>query len=161
MNMTAVANIRQETLEALPEHVIKHVSFILNDEIYAINAARVNEVLRYTDITPVPGAPGFILGIINLRGNVVTVIDARTVFGLSREEVTPQSRIIVVEIEDFVLGVLVDRVAAVVDLNQHEIEVPPSTGQEASARFIQGVYNEDDQLLILVDFGRVVELLPR
>jgi purine-binding chemotaxis protein CheW len=161
MNMTVVSNVRQETQETMPQHVIKHVSFMLNGETYAVNAARVNEVLRYTDITPVPGAPGFILGIINLRGNVVTVIDARTVFGLAREEVTPQTRIIVVEIEDFVLGVLVDRVAAVLDLDQHEIEVPPSTGQDASARFIQGVYNEGNQLLILVDFGRVVELLPR
>lgn len=147
--------------EELPRNVIKHVSFALGEETYAINAARVNEVLRYTEITPVPGAPSFILGIINLRGNVVTVIDARTVFALPGRDVTSQSRIIVVEVEDFIVGVLVDRVAAVVDLDETAMEIAPNTGQDASARFIQGVYNQEDLLLILVGFDRIVELLPR
>ena len=65
------------------------------------------------------------------------------------------------EIEDFALGIVVDKVSAIVDLNAQEIETPPATGDETSARFIQGVYNEDDELLILVDFSRVTELLPR
>ncbi|MDO8907175.1 MAG: chemotaxis protein CheW [Pseudohongiella sp.] len=145
---------------AEPLDMIKHVSFELGDETYAINAARVNEVLRYTEITPVPGSAYFILGIINLRGNVVTVIDARTVFGLPTLDHTHNSRIIVVEIEDFVLGILVDRVAEVIDLNKHAIEIAPATSQDASSRFIQGVYNENNHLMILVDFSRVTELLP-
>jgi purine-binding chemotaxis protein CheW len=143
-----------------PLDMIKHVSFELGDETYAINAARVNEVLRYTEITPVPGSAYFILGIINLRGNVVTVIDARTVFGLPTLNHTQHSRIIVVEIEDFVLGILVDRVAEVIDLNKHAIESAPATSQDASSRFIQGVYNQNNHLIILVDFSRVIELLP-
>lgn len=142
-----------------PLDMIKHVSFDLGEETYAINAARVNEVLRYTEITPVPGSAYFILGIINLRGNVVTVIDARTVFGLPTLEHTQNSRIIVVEIEDFVLGILVDRVAEVIDLNKHAIEIAPATSQDASSRFIQGVYNQEEHLMILVDFSRVTELL--
>lgn len=142
-------------------HLIKHVSFTLDGETYAINAASVNEVLRYTEITPVPGAPAFILGIINLRGNVVTVINGRGVFGLPNHAVSEQSRIIVVDIEDFALGIVVDKVSAIVDLNAREIETPPATGDENGARFIQGVYNQDDELLILVDFSRVTELLPR
>lgn len=161
MSSIQALTVDQQSDDKIPHQHIKHVSFALGDEAYAINAARVNEVLRYTEITPVPGAPGFILGIINLRGNVVTVIDARAVFSLPADVVTPQSRIIVVEIEDFVLGVLVDRVAAVVDLDETLIEVPPQTGQNGSARFIQGVYNQGDDLLILVDFSRAIELLPR
>lgn len=161
MNTSQALTVAQHEGDELPQTVIKHVSFALGEETYAISAARVNEVLRYTEITPVPGAPDFILGIINLRGNVVTVIDARSVFALPPRDLTPQSRIIVVEIEDFILGVLVDRVAAVVDLNENAIETAPNTGHDAASRFIQGVYNEEDVLLILVDFGRVVELLPR
>jgi purine-binding chemotaxis protein CheW len=144
-----------------PLEIIKYVSFELAGEIYALNAARVYEVLRYTEITHVPGAPSFILGIINLRGNVVTVIDARSVFGLSSASHNQQSRIIVVEIEDFVLGILVDRVAEVIDLNQTAIETAPATGQDDSSRFIQGVYNEAEQMIILVDFSRVMDLVPR
>jgi len=65
-----------------------------------------------------------------------------------------------VEIGDFMLGVVVDRVSAIVDLNADEIETPPATGDVAGARFIRGIYNEDGQLMILVDFSRVIELLP-
>lgn len=160
-----LAMTRDNSLQATPTaadplDMIKHVSFELMDEAYAINAARVNEVLLYTEITPVPGSAYFILGIINLRGNVVTVIDARTIFGLPAREATAQSRIIVVEVEDFVLGILVDRVAEVVDLNKHAIETAPATSQDASTRFIQGLYNQNEQLMILVDFSTVLELLP-
>lgn len=143
-----------------PDSVIKHVSFCVGDETYAVVASKVHEVLRVSEITPVPGAPRFILGIINLRGNVVTVMDARHTFDLPSAEVTPQSRIIVVEVEDFSLGILVDRVAAVVDLDEKTIETAPQTGQEAGSLFIQGVYNDEEQMLILVDFSRVMDMIP-
>jgi len=146
--------------ETETQHLTKYLSFMLGGEQYALSAANINEVLRYSDITPVPGAPGFILGIINLRGDVVTVIDARAVFGLQPHLIAPQSRIIVVEIEDFIAGVLVDQVAAVIDLDASCIEAAPHTGEEASARFIQGVYNVDEALYILVDFAKLTELLP-
>jgi purine-binding chemotaxis protein CheW len=160
MPNTVIAEHGSYTATDSSAHLIKHVSFTLGEETYAISAARVNEVLRYTEITPVPGAPAFILGIINLRGNVVTVINGRGVFGLPDHTSSEQSRIIVVEIGDFMLGVVVDRVSAIVDLNADEIETPPATGDVAGARFIRGIYNEDGQLMILVDFSRVIELLP-
>lgn len=146
-------------------HLIKYVSFMLNAERYALSAAKISEVLRYTDITPVPGSPDFILGIINLRGNVVTVVDARTMFGLERRPPARQSRIIVVEIEDFIAGVLVDQVAAVIDLDASCIDAAPDTGDPAAVRFIRGVYNmemdgNENALYILVDFDKVTELLP-
>lgn len=161
MNTQAKLAVAHEASAVAPLDTIKHVSFELGEETYAINAARVNEVLRYTEITPVPGSAHFILGIINLRGNVVTVIDARTAFGLPMLDHTQNSRIIVVEIEDFVLGILVDRVAEVIDLDKNAIETAPATSQDESSRFIQGVYNQDEHLLILVDFERVTELLKR
>lgn len=143
-----------------PLDMIKHVSFKLANETYALNAAKVNEVLRYTEITPVPGSAHFILGIINLRGNVVTVIDARRVFGMPDVEQTQSSRIIVVDIEEFVVGILVDRVAEVIDLNKNMIEIAPATSQDPSTKFITGLFNSDDQLIIIVDFSRVIDLLP-
>jgi purine-binding chemotaxis protein CheW len=142
-------------------HMIKHLSFGLGEYGYAINSLHVNEVLRCSEITPVPGSAYFILGIMNLRGNVVTVIDARRVFGLPALKHTPISRIIVVQIEDFALGILVDRVGEVVDLNKQAIEPAPFTSQHDSARFIQGLYYQHEHLMILVDFRRVMELLPR
>ncbi len=137
---------------------VKFVTFLLGNESYAVHASSVNEVLRYTDITPVPGAPGYILGIINLRGDVLTVIDTREVFGLPPQEFTNHSRIVVVELEDCVVGVLVDRVAEVVDLHESGIEPSPNTGNDYAARFMKGVYHHNDNLLVLVDFSQLSSL---
>jgi len=150
--------VSQSAQRELNTTTAKFVTFVLNDETYAVNASRVNEVLRYTEITPVPGAPNFVLGIINLRGDVLTVIDTREVFGLIPQEVTSQSRIVVVELEDFAVGVLVDRVAAVIDLQESKIEPPPHTGSDNAARFIQGVYHYEEELLVLVNFTRMSTL---
>lgn len=148
----------QTAPQELNNATVKFVTFMLGDETYAVNASFVNEVLRYTEITPVPGAPDFVLGIINLRGDVLTVIDTREVFGLSSHEVTSQSRIVVVELEDYAVGVLVDRVAAVVDLQEGSIEPSPNTGNDSAARFIQGVYHYNDDLLVLVNFSKITTL---
>ncbi|MDW2105417.1 chemotaxis protein CheW, partial [Vibrio sp. 1580] len=123
---------------------------------YGINVMQVREVLRYTEIAPVPGAPDYVLGIINLRGNVVTVIDTRSRFGLMEGEVTDNTRIIVIESERQVIGILVDSVAEVVYLRSSEIDTTPSVGTDESAKFIQGVSNRDGKLLILVDLNKLL-----
>ena len=117
---------------------------------------QVQEVLRYSEIAPVPGAPGYVLGIINLRGNVVTVIDTRQRFGLPSAEVTDNTRIVIIEADKQVVGILVDSVAEVVYLRQSEIETTPNVGNEEAAKFIQGVCNKNDELLILVDLEKMM-----
>ncbi len=136
--------------------VIQWVTFRLEDETYGVNVMQVQEVLRYTEIAPVPGAPDYVLGIINLRGSVVTVIDTRSRFGLAMSEVTDNSRIVIIEVDKQVLGILVDAVSEVVYLNQSEIESAPNVGTEESAKFIQGVCHKDDRLLILVELGKLL-----
>uniref|UniRef100_UPI003F585ACD chemotaxis protein CheW n=1 Tax=Vibrio cholerae TaxID=666 RepID=UPI003F585ACD len=130
------------------------VTFQLEEETYGINVMQVREVLRYTEIAPVPGAPDYVLGIINLRGNVVTVIDTRSRFGLMQGEITDNTRIIVIESERQVIGILVDSVAEVVYLRSSEIDSTPSVGTDESSKFIQGVSNRDGKLLILVDLNK-------
>lgn len=117
---------------------------------------QVQEVLRYSEIAPVPGAPSYVLGIINLRGNVVTVIDTRSRFGLSSSDVTDNTRIVVIEVDGQVVGILVDAVAEVVYLRQSEIETTPNVGNDESAKFIQGVCHKNDELLILVDLEKMM-----
>ena len=92
------------------------VTFRLDDETYGINVMLVQEVLRVTDIAPVPGAPGYVVGIINLRGNVVTVIDTRMRFGLSPNEMNDSTRIVIIESEKQTVGIIVDSVSEVVDI---------------------------------------------
>jgi purine-binding chemotaxis protein CheW len=138
------------------DEVLQWVTFQLEEETYGINVMQVREVLRYTEIAPVPGAPDYVLGIINLRGNVVTVIDTRSRFGLMEGEITDNTRIIVIESERQVIGILVDSVAEVVYLKSSEIDTTPSVGTEESSKFIQGVSNRDGKLLILVDLNKLL-----
>ncbi len=136
--------------------VLQWVTFRLGDESYGINVMQVQEVLRHTDIAPVPGAPGYVLGIINLRGNVVTVIDTRDRFGLPAAEVTDNTRIVIIESDGQVIGIMVDAVTEVVYLRQSEIETAPNVGTDESSRFIQGVCHKNDELLILVDLDKLL-----
>ena len=138
------------------DQVLQWVTFQLEEETYGINVMQVQEVLRYTEIAPVPGAPDYVLGIINLRGNVVTVIDTRTRFGLPVRDVTEQTRIVIIEAEQQVIGILVDSVAEVVYLRTSQIDSAPNVGTEESAKFIQGVSNRDGELLILVDLNKLL-----
>lgn len=138
------------------DEVLQWVTFQLENETYGINVMQVQEVLRYTEIAPVPGAPEYVIGIINLRGNVVTVIDTRSRFGLPSAEETDNSRIVIIEAETQVIGILVDSVAEVVYLRSSEIDTAPNVGTEESAKFIQGVSNRDGQLLILVDLNKLL-----
>ncbi len=132
-------------------------TFRLGEEIYGIDVMRIREVLRFTEITPVPGAPYYVLGIINLRGNVVTVIDTRTRFALQPAEVDNNSRIVIVEVDKQVVGMLVDSVDEVTYLRSNEIEKAPNVGNEETAKFITGVCNKNDELLILIDLERMID----
>ena len=136
--------------------VIQWVTFRLAGETYGINVMQVQEVLRYTEIAPVPGASTHVLGIINLRGNVVTVIDTRVRFGLPRGEVNDNTRIVVIEANTHVIGILVDSVAEVVYLRQSEIDSSPNVGNDESARYIQGVCYKDGELLILIELDKLL-----
>lgn len=136
--------------------MLQWVTFRLGGETYGVNVMQVQEVLRYSEIAPVPGAPGYVLGIINLRGNVVTVIDTRNRFGLPPAEITDHTRVVIIEADNHVVGILVDAVAEVVYLRQSEIETAPNVGNDESARFIQGVCNKNNQLLILVELDKLL-----
>ncbi|MFT4798117.1 MAG: purine-binding chemotaxis protein CheW [Candidatus Azotimanducaceae bacterium] len=148
MNMQAQQNIE--------DPILQWVIFRLDGETYGVNVMQVQEVLRYTEIAPVPGAPEYVLGIINLRGNVVTVIDTRNRFALKEGDITDSTRIVIVETDEHVVGLLVDSVAEVVYLRQSEIENPPNAGHDDSARFIQGVCNKNEELLILVELEKIL-----
>jgi purine-binding chemotaxis protein CheW len=151
-NLLAQSGKGKETTD----QVLQWVTFKLQEETYGINVMQVQEVLRYTDIAPVPGAPMYVLGIINLRGNVVTVIDTRARFGLPPTDVTENSRIVIIEADKQVIGIMVDSVAEVVYLRASEIDTAPNVGTDESAKFIQGVSNRDGELLILVDLNKML-----
>lgn len=141
---------------AVDDSILQWGTFKLAQELYGVNVMQIREVLRYTEITPVPGAPFYVLGIINLRGNVVTVIDTRKRFGLPPAQVDNNSRIVIVEVANQVIGMLVDSVAEVTYLRESEIEITPSVGNEETSKFISGVCNKNGELLILIELERMI-----
>jgi purine-binding chemotaxis protein CheW len=132
------------------------VSFMLGDETYAIDVMKVQEVLKPVEITPVAGSPHYVLGVINLRGNVVTVIDARSRFNLMPIETTRATRIILVEAKEQVVGVLVDRVGEVLQVSKMQIESVPSVSSAEETGNIQGVTTRDDALVEIVDLDKLL-----
>ncbi len=138
------------------DQVTQWVTFNLDQEMYGINVMNVQEVLPCAEIAPVPGAPPFVLGIINLRGNVVTVIDTRMRFGLPTMEDMSKTRVVVIEANDQVAGILVDSVSEVIGVRGSEIDTAPSVGNDDSSRYIYGVVSRENVLLILVDVYKLL-----
>ncbi len=145
-----------QVVDSRSEPKSRWVTFSLENETYGIDVMQIREVLRTPEISPVPGAPSYVLGIINLRGNVVAIIDTRSRFGLPSREVDDASRIVILEAGDYVVGFLVDSVSEVAELDNSEIEPAPDTGSGESARYISGLCNRDRGLLILVDADKLL-----
>jgi purine-binding chemotaxis protein CheW len=137
----------------------QYLTFRLGEEIFALDIAKVREVLDYTNITKVPRTPEFMRGVINLRGNVVPVVDMRLKFGMTKTEQTVNTCIISVEIsvdgDTTVLGVLSDSVQEVLDLGPDQIEPAPRIGTRLKTEFIRGMGKRDDHFVIILDIDKI------
>jgi len=137
----------------------QYLTFRLEDEVFALEISKVREVLDFTAITKVPRTPEFMRGVINLRGNVVPVVDMRLKFGMTKTEKTVNTCIIIVEIaldgDTTVLGALADSVQEVVDLEAGQIEPPPKIGTRLRTEFIRGMGKRDEHFIIILDIDRV------
>lgn len=148
--------MNNQAVDTSNDPILQWVTFRLDNETYGINVMQVQEVLRVTEIAPVPGSPDYVMGIINLRGNVVTVLDTRRRFGLAPNEMDDSTRIVVIEAEENVVGILVDSVSEVVELRRSAVESSPNVGNDESSKYIEGVANHDGELLILVDINKLL-----
>ena len=127
------------------------ISFSVGEEEYGLELARVKEVIRVREITWLPKAPSFVRGIINLRGDVIPIIDLRDEFGLDSREDTAQTRVIVVEIEGRLTGLVVDSASQVVRISADQVDPPPPVPGGFSQELITGVGKLEDRLVILLN----------
>jgi len=135
------------------------VLFMLEDEIYGIHVKKIREVLRVGSIRQVAGTPSNVLGVINVRGVIVTVLDARSMYNMTPKEVTDHSRIIIVEIdEEQTVGLMVDFVMEVKDIPENKFEALSTTKENAS-RYIQGIAHFQDTVIILIDVDNMFSQL--
>ncbi|MCX5830127.1 MAG: chemotaxis protein CheW [Deltaproteobacteria bacterium] len=137
----------------------QYLTFKLEEEVFAVDVAKVREILDFTLATKVPGTPDFMRGVINVRGNVVPVVDMRLKFGLSITEKTVDTCIVVMEIavedDKTILGALVDSVQEVFELEANQIEQPPRIGTRWRTEFIKGIGKRNEELIIILDIDRV------
>lgn len=135
---------------------IQMVAFKLEKEEFAVNIQQVREVLKMTQVTPLPRSARFIEGVINLRGEVIPVVDLRKRFELETQENKEETRIIIVEIRDNKVGLIVDSVTEVLRLPASSIQPPPSGIAGTRTDFIKGVGKIDDRLLILLNLEKIL-----
>lgn len=137
----------------------QYLTFILDEEVYALDIKQVREVLDFTDITKVPRMPDFMRGVINLRGGVVPVVDLRLKFDLGMTEKTVDTCIIIIEVtldgETALLGALADSVQEVLDLDPSQIQAPPKIGTRLRTDFIKGMGKKNDRFIILLDIDKI------
>ncbi|HEY3308514.1 MAG TPA: chemotaxis protein CheW [Desulfuromonadaceae bacterium] len=137
----------------------QYLTFKLDEEVFALDVAKVREILEESSITKVPQTPDFMRGVINLRGSVVPVIDLRLKFGMSATERTVNTCIIVVEVqledELIVLGALADSVQEVIEMEPSQIEAAPHIGSRLNTDFIRGMGKHDNRFIMILDIDRV------
>lgn len=131
------------------------LTFRLGQEEYGIEILKVQEIKGYTAITPIPNAPPHVKGVMNLRGSVVPVVDLRVRFGMPSEEFTKFTVIIVVKVGARVVGLVVDAVSDVLDINKSQIEPAPDLGQGVDVSFLTGMAHAGERLVELLEVDRV------
>ncbi|NLH43305.1 MAG: purine-binding chemotaxis protein CheW [Planctomycetes bacterium] len=154
---TATAHARQS---GMLDKEGKYLTFALANEEYGLEILKVREIIGYIDVTAVPQTPPHVKGVINLRGQVIPVVDLRAKFGMETTEVTEQTCIIVVEITQggrkSNTGIVVDRVQEVLDIAGADIEEAPQFGSSVDTDFILGMGKIGDKVKILLDIDRVL-----
>lgn len=137
----------------------QYVTFYLGDELFGFEVTRTREILTLAPITKVPQSPEYLLGVINLRGQVVPVIDMRLKLGLPAGDETEETCIIVVEVEIdgevMVVGALADAVREVQDIHADQVEPPPKLGTSYKTEFITGMGKVEEHFLILLNLDRI------
>lgn len=132
------------------------VSFRLGREEYAIEITKVKEIILLEGITHIPQVPEFIEGIINLRGNVIPVIDLRKRFGLAVTERNDQTRVMVTRMEGRIIGLIVDSVSQVMKIPKSNIQPPPETIASMAGEYLLGVGKLEDRMIILLDIEKIL-----
>ncbi len=138
----------------------QYLTFVLDNEVFAVDVARVREILEYTSVTRIPKMQEYMKGVINLRGSVVPVVDMRLLFGLPEGETTVNTCIIVMEImaegSTFVLGALADSVREVAELDPGQIEPAPKVGSRVNADFISGMGKHNNEFIVILNIDGIL-----
>lgn len=133
------------------------VGFRIGKETFGVPIHLVHEIVRLPEITAVPDAPDYIEGVINLRGKIVSIVDLRKRFGETRIESSRKNRILVAEIENKMVGLIVDAASEVIKLPESEIDAPPEVFEDNEVKYVTGVGKLNGRLVILIDLTKILQ----
>jgi len=133
------------------------VGFRIGRETFGVPIGLVHEIVRVPEITSVPDAPRYVEGVINLRGKIVSIVDLRKRFGESHIEPSRKNRILVAEIQNKMVGLIVDAASEVIRLPEAEIEAPPEVFEDSELKYVTGVGKLNGRLVILVDLTKILQ----
>jgi purine-binding chemotaxis protein CheW len=160
MENPQVAEHRQAVSPSDSE-VQQYLTFILANEEYGVNILRVQEIKGWDTVTPIPNTPPFVLGVINLRGTIVPIIDLRKRFGINAAEYGKTTVVIVLKVKgqrgDRTMGFVVDAVSDVYNLTSAQTRPAPDFGTTVSAEFLQSLATVDNKMVILLDIDHLVD----
>ncbi|MEA1972941.1 MAG: chemotaxis protein CheW [Candidatus Cloacimonadota bacterium] len=138
----------------------KYLTFYLKRELYGIPVSTILQIIAIPDITPIPNTPKFVKGVINLRGKIIPVIDLRLKFGIEQTEYNERTSIIVIKIDidekEIFIGVIVDTVAEVIDIDSKEIEERPEFGVKLNTDFILAMAKVNDRVVTLINIPKIL-----
>ena len=137
------------------EDVLQLVCFKLAEEEYSVDITRVQEVIRVQKITPVPQMPGFVLGVVNIRGNVVPVFDLRKKFGLAMKEFDGLTKILVITIDNILISFIVDEILDNIKIEKKRIDPAPSVKMQIQKECVKGVGLIEERMIIILDLDQI------
>jgi purine-binding chemotaxis protein CheW len=156
--MTANAAAKVETTQAPGSHQV--LTFILGSETYGVDILRVQEIRGWSPVTRIPQSPPHVLGVLNLRGSIVPIVDMRMRFSLEQAEYTAITVIIVLSVESATgrrdIGVVVDGVSDVIDVDHAQVKPPPDLGGQVNTEFIRGLAAISDNMIMLLDVDKLI-----
>ena len=132
------------------------LTFNLGDELYGVDILRVQEIKGYTTVTKIPNTPPHIKGVLNLRGTIVPIVELRTKFGLPTIDYTAFTVIVVEVVRDKVMGLVVDSVSDVLNIDRKDIQPPPQFGAKVDVSFVNGIGKSGDKLVTLLEMDRLL-----
>lgn len=132
------------------------LTFQLGEELYGVDILRVQEIKGYTAVTKIPNTPPHIKGVLNLRGTIVPIVELRTKFGMPTIDYTMFTVIVVVVVREKIMGLVVDAVSDVLNIDKKDIQPPPQFGASVDVSFLNGIGKSGDKLVALLDMDRLL-----
>ncbi|MBS4539869.1 chemotaxis protein CheW [Clostridium sp. D2Q-11] len=145
-------------MENIIEVENQYVIFRIHNDSYAIDISMVKTIEKVEDFTRIPNSEGYIKGVINLRGEVIPVIDLKKRLGIGEIEINENSRVIITYRDEIVVGLLVDASSEVVYLQKDEIDNPPNINESEDYNYIKGIGKKNDKLILIIDLDRILDI---